>query len=54
MTTAISVAPVGFVAAARSNPEDDFWGGESARITPMPLPVSKPSLMSRFSSSSIR
>ena len=33
MTTAISVAPVGFVAAARSNPEDDFWGGESARIT---------------------
>lgn len=33
MTDTIPVAPVGFVAAARSDPEDDFWGGASARIT---------------------
>jgi tRNA-Thr(GGU) m(6)t(6)A37 methyltransferase TsaA len=29
----IDIRPVGFVAASRANPEDDFWGGEEARIT---------------------
>lgn len=33
MTTPFVVEPVGFVAAGRSDPEDDFWGGASARIT---------------------
>ena len=33
MTTDISIEPVAFVSAARTSPEDDFWGGSLADIT---------------------
>jgi hypothetical protein len=29
-TMSISIEPVGFVRAARENPEDDFWGASEA------------------------
>ena len=28
----MQIEPVGFVESARAAPEDDFWGGASARI----------------------
>ena len=33
---AILVEPIGFVRSTRATPEDDFWGGETARIELVP------------------